>query len=158
MIEATKRRVSEKADICLMDLESKFSFEDNSFDFILRSLTLHYIKDWDITFSELKRMLKPSEIFLYSVHHPFSDIELLEDLSYYSAELIIDNWDKEGKLFTVPFFRRPLQSILNKTIQYFSIEKVIEPQPTLRFRELDPEKYEKLQKKPQFLIIKAKKH
>lgn len=155
MVEATKRRVEEKATVICLDLEEKLPFENNTFDLIISSLTLHYIKDWNNTFSEFKRILKPNGLFLFSIHHPFTDVQLLEDANYFTTELIIDEWKKEGKSFKVPFYRRPLQSIINETVNYFSIEEVIEPVPTMGFKEQAPEKYERLMKSPQFLIIKA---
>lgn len=153
MVEATKRRVGEKAEIICLDLETKLPFEDNTFDIIISSLTLHYIKDWGQVFSEFHRVLKSNGIFLYSVHHPLMDIAMSQNKDYFSTELNIDQWKKEGKLFHIPFYRRPLHSILNETVEYFIIEKIIEPQPTLQYKMKAPESYEKLMKNPHFLII-----
>jgi hypothetical protein len=47
--------------------------------------------------------LKPKGIFLFSIHHPVSEIKLLHVPNYFSTELIIDRWIKEGKTFEVPF-------------------------------------------------------
>lgn len=158
MVHSTRKRVGDKAKVLCMDLEEKLPFEDNSFDFIISSLTLHYIRDWSHTFREFQRILKPKGRLLFSIHHPFTDIKLLQDANYFSTELIIDQWKKEGKSFEVPFYRRPLQQILNETLSYFSIGEVIEPTPTQRFKALAPEKYDRLMKSPQFLIIKAIHH
>jgi SAM-dependent methyltransferase len=155
MVSSTVRRVGNKANVLCLDLEANLPFKDNSFDYIISSLTLHYIKEWSLTFSEFQRILKPKGVFAFSVHHPFSDIKLLQDANYFSTQLIIDKWDKDGKSFEVPFYRRPLNLILNETLKYFSIEEFIEPQPTIKFKEKAPEKYEMLLKSPQFLIIKA---
>ncbi|MED4018253.1 class I SAM-dependent methyltransferase [Sutcliffiella cohnii] len=155
MVSATKRRIGNRADVRCLDLEEKLPFADHTFDYIVSSLTLHYIKDWSHTFQEFHRILKPNGILLYSVHHPFSDIELLEEPSYFSTELIIDRWNKVGKVYDVPFYRRPLQDIMNVTGTYFSIEKIIEPQPTEAFKRMKREAYIKLMKRPQFLIIKS---
>lgn len=155
MVYATKRRVGEQADVVCLDLEEDLPFEDNTFDLIISSLALHYLRDWHETFKEFKRVLKQDGIFMFSVHPPFTDIALLEDFHYYSTELIIDRWNKEGKVFHVPFYRRPLQTILNDTLTYFAVEKVIEPKPTPLFKEQAPEKYEKLLNRPNFFIIRA---
>jgi len=155
MVRSTNRRVGDKATILCLDLEANLPFENNSFDFIISLLTLHYIKDWSLTFSEFQRVLKPNGVFLFSIHHPFTDIKLLQDAHYFSTEMIIDNWTKEGKSFEVPFYRRPLHKILNETLNYFSIEKVIEPKPTMNFKAYAPDKYEALMNSPQFLIVKA---
>jgi SAM-dependent methyltransferase len=155
MVAATKRRVGEKAEVFCLDLEAVTPFEDNTFDITVSSLTLHYVKEWSQTFREFKRILKPKGILLFSVHHPFMDIKLSENKDYFSTELIIDTWKKEGKEFKVPFYRRPIHSILNETLLHFTIENVIEPQPTINFKLQAHEKYENLMKNPHFLIIKA---
>lgn len=157
MVEATKRRIGERAEVLCLDLEEILPFEDDSFDVIISSLVLHYIQDWNKPFNEFRRVLKPNGILLYSVHHPFMDIKLSVNGDYFSNELIIDQWRREGKLIDVPFYRRPLHMLINETLEFFSIEKLIEPQPTREFKIQEPEKYEKLMKNPHFLIVKALK-
>jgi SAM-dependent methyltransferase len=141
--------------LCL-DLETELPFEDDCFDFIVSSLTLHYIEDWDRTFREFQRVLRKDGTFLFTIHHPFTDINWLEEAHYFSTELIHDRWHKEGKVYEVPFYRRPLSEIMNKTLAYFSIENVIEPLPTLEFKKQSPKSYERLMKNPQFLLIRAR--
>lgn len=157
MAEAAKRRVEDHAQVLCLDLEEALPFEDESFDFILSSLTLHYLKDWEGTFTEFHRVLKPGGSFLFSVHHPLTDIRLLDSPEYFSTELIIDEWKKDGKMFKVPFYRRPLNEILNRTLAHFELVQVVEPLPTEAFRERDPERFERLMKEPNFLIVDAKK-
>ncbi|MGM9987202.1 MAG: class I SAM-dependent methyltransferase [Bacillaceae bacterium] len=157
MVEATKRRVGDNATVLCLDLEEKLPFEDESFDIITSSLVLHYIKDWNKPFAEFHRVLKPNGIFLFSVHHPFMDLKLTTSGDYFDTEHIIDEWERKGKIIEVPFYRRPFQEIINKTVAHFSLEQLIEPQPTLAFKEILPEKYERLMKNPHFLIVKARK-
>ncbi|WP_144510072.1 class I SAM-dependent methyltransferase [Bacillus sp. FJAT-22090] len=157
MIEATKRRIGKNAKVLCMDLEEKLPFADETFDVILSSLVLHYLKDWSKPFSEFRRILKPDGKLLFSVHHPFMDIKLSENGDYFSTEFIIDQWEREGTLIEVPFYRRPLQEIVNETAAYFLLEKLIEPQPTRAFQKVELVKYEKLMKSPHFMIVKAVK-
>lgn len=155
MVEAAKRRVGSKAEVRCLDLSMDLPFTDNSFDIILSSLALHYIKDWRNTFAEFRRILKPSGFLLFSVHHPFMDIKMSQSGEYYLTELIIDQWNKNGQKVEVPFYRRSLQSIMNDTLAYFTIEKITEPQPTRAFQMKAPEKYKRLMSSPHFLIVKA---
>lgn len=157
MVEATYRRVGNKAEVLCCDLEGKLPFADESFDLIVGSLVLHYVQDWKPTFAEFQRILKPKGSLIFSIHHPMMDIHLSEEKEYFNTELIIDTWKRQGKLIKVPFYRRPLQTILNETLSYFSIEKILEPQPTEECKEKAPESYERLTKNPHFLIIKAEK-
>ena len=155
MVAATKRRVGKGVEVFCLDLEEKLPFDDASFDYIVSSLVLHYIEDWGKVFRAFKRVLKPNGIFLFSTHHPFMDIKLAENNDYFSTELIIDQWKRGNKTIDVPFYRRPMHVILNETLTYFTIEDVIEPQPTKHFERKNPKKYEKLMKNPHFLIVKA---
>lgn len=157
MVEATKRRVGENAKVLCLDLEEKLPFEDDTFDVVISSLVLHYIKDWSKPFSEFHRIMKPNGRLFFSVHHPLMDIKLSASGDYFSNELIIDHWKREGKLIEVPFYRRPLHEIVNETVAYFSLEKLIEPQPTIAFKEEESEKYEKLMKNAHFMLVEARK-
>lgn len=155
MIEAAKRRLGANATVLNMSLEEKLPFADATFDYIVSSLVLHYIKDWTFTFQQFKRILKPNGMLLYSVHHPFMDRRLSKSDDYFATELIVDKWKKGGKLVEVPFYRRPQQEIVNTTLKYFSLSELIEPQPTKSCYVKEPDQYEKLMKNPHFLIIKA---
>ncbi|MDX8045602.1 class I SAM-dependent methyltransferase [Gracilibacillus sp. S3-1-1] len=155
MVHATKRRVDKKAEIHCHDLTEPLPFENDSFDMVISSLTLHYLKDWHPTFQEFQRILKREGTLLFSVHHPASDIHLLQNGNYFSTELIIDQWHKDGKLYEVPFYHRPLTEIINQTSTYFAMEKLMEPQPTRKLQEQASETYQQLMKSPDFLIIKA---
>lgn len=157
MVKATKRRIKEKAEVLCCDLEKDLPFENESFDFIVSSLVLHYIKDWSKPFSEFRRILKPNGTLLFSVHHPFMDLKLSDNGDYFSTEYIVDQWKRQGKLIDVPFYRRPLQQILNETLGYFSLKKIVEPQPTKEFQLKEPEKYKKIMKNPHFFIVKAER-
>ena len=51
------------------------------------------------------------------------------------------------------FYRRPLSKLLQPLINAgLSIEQLVEPEPTQEFKELLPEAYERLLKRPNFLF------
>ncbi|ANU23208.1 class I SAM-dependent methyltransferase [Planococcus donghaensis] len=157
MVNHTQKLLGEKTSVICLDLEETLPFQDETFDFVVSSLTLHYLKDWSVTFQELHRVLKPEGSFLLSIHHPLTDLKLLDDVDYFSTELIVDSWNKGGKTYNVPFFRRSLGEVFESLLAHFTIEKVIEPKPTEVFKELAPKQYEKLLKSPNFLILKVRK-
>ena len=157
MVEATKRRVKDKANVLCLSLEEELPFEDNSFDLIISSLVLHYINDWELTFKEFQRILKPGGQFIFSVHHPSMDVKKTKEGDYFSHEFIKDKWNRDGKIIEVPFYRRPMQAIVNETLRYFKLERLIEPQPTKAFEIINPKDYHKLMTNPHFLIINASK-
>jgi ubiquinone/menaquinone biosynthesis C-methylase UbiE len=156
MIEATKRRVGDACTAICTDLSAKLPFEDDTFDFIVSSLTLHYIQDWDRTFQEFSRVLKKDGTILFSVHHPMMDSQFSLSDIYFDCELVKDTWNKSGKLIDVYFYRRPMQDIINHTTKHFTFCRMIEPTPTEYFKEKNEQAYRKLIKTPAFLLIEAK--
>lgn len=122
---------------------------------IVSSLTLHYLKDWTSTFQEFNRILKAGGTFLFSVHHPFMDFTRFDCEDYFNTQLLSDTWNKPNITIDVSFYRRPLNSIVNETIQIFDLDKLIEPKPQERMKMANEESYDYLMTNPHFLIIKA---
>lgn len=160
MIEMTKKRIGDKANIIRADLNEPLSFiEDGSVDAVLSSLTLHYLKHWEVPMAEFRRILKPSGYFIFSVHHPFMDFTFFHRDNYFLTEILSDEWETDKDKVKVQFYRRPLYKIVSPVLEAgFIIEKLLEPMPTEKFKELQPEVYEKLTKRPQFLFIRARKN
>ncbi|MEC0255554.1 class I SAM-dependent methyltransferase [Paenibacillus lautus] len=164
MIEACKRRVGSEATIVECDLTEALPFADEAFGYIVSSLTLHYIEEWMPTFREFQRVLKPGGSLIFSVHHPFMDYKLVERQDYFARALLREVWNKpESGPVEVVFYRRPMQEIINVTSSCFSIEEIVEPQPSLEHKD-KPEAgawmakwYERLMTNPHFLIVKARK-
>lgn len=159
MIKMTQKRLDGKAQIIQADLNEPLDFiKDSSLDIVLSSLTLHYIKNWEPPLSEFMRILKPLGCLIFSVHHPFMDFAVYHRENYFATELLTDEWDTSAGKVKVQFYRRPLHKIISAVIQAgFTIEKLLEPLPTEKFRETQPEIYKRLTKKPHFLFIRARK-
>lgn len=158
MIEMTKKRVGNKAKVLWADLNEPLNFiEDKSLDIVLSSLTLHYIKNWEPVMCEFRRVLKKEGILVFSVHHPFMDFTAFKKENYFLSELLNDEWETSNGKVKVQFYRRPLNKIITSVIDAgFMIEKLLEPMPTEQFKIEQPDVYDRLTKRPQFLFIRAK--
>lgn len=159
MIEMAKKRVGDKAEIVRADLNEPLNFiKDESLDVVLSSLTLHYIKNWDVVMSEFNRILKKEGHLIFSIHHPFMDFTVFNKENYFLTELLEDEWNTSNGKVKVQFYRRPISKIISSVIDSgFVIEKLLEPMPTEEFKVELPIKYDRLTKTPQFLFIRVKK-
>lgn len=159
MIEMTRKRVGDRAEIVQADLNKPLDFiGDQSQDIIISSLTLHYLKDWTGVMSEFHRILVKEGILIFSVHHPFMDFAVFNKENYFLTELLTDEWQTPNGSVTVNFYRRPLSAIIAFVLEAgFIIEQLQEPLPTEKFKEEQPKEYERLLKKPHFLFVRARK-
>lgn len=155
MVESTKKRINEKAEVYVANLNEKLSFKDNYFDLIISSLTLHYVKNLDFTLKELSRILKPKGKLIFSIHHPIMTY-LYFSLENYFEEILLE--DVINKI-PVYFYHRSFNKISNSLYNNnFLIERIIEPKPIGKFKEQDERNYKKLNKKPHFIIFKTIKY
>ena len=159
MIEMTRKRVGNGANVVRADLNEPLTIiADNSLDVVLSSLTLHYLKSWEMVMSEFNRILKDEGYLVFSVHHPFMDFTAFKKENYFLNELINDEWQTNNGTVKVQFYRRPLNAIIASVIDAgFTIEKLLEPMPVKQLKTKHPNIYDRLARKPQFLFIRAKK-
>ncbi|MBO8160155.1 MAG: class I SAM-dependent methyltransferase [Thermosipho sp. (in: Bacteria)] len=155
MIEAAKRRAGNKAKIIETDLNKKLPFENNYFDMIISSLTLHYVRNIATTLKEFNRVLKQNGKLIFSIHHPLMTYLHFQIENYFDEVLLEDKINK----IPVYFYHRSFTTIFKALNENgFLVEDLLEPKPTEKFKEYDRENYIKLNKKPHFLIIKTLKY
>ncbi|WP_088034440.1 class I SAM-dependent methyltransferase [Evansella clarkii] len=155
MVEAAQQHYGAEVTFLCHDLQEPLPFEDDSFDIIVSSLTLHYIKDWTSTFQEFSRILKAGGMLLFSVHHPFMDFTRFDCKDYFKTQLLKETWKKPDITIDVSFYRRPMHCIINETTQFFHLDKLIEPKPQEKMKVIKEEAYFYLMTRPHFLIVKA---
>ena len=71
MAKLARRRIGDRATVLVADLGEPLSFaQDASFDLVVGSLVLHYLRDWTPVLSEFRRVLTGDGVVVFSTHHP----------------------------------------------------------------------------------------
>ncbi len=159
MLEHARARTGDRADIVEADLGAPLDFLDESdFDLVIAPLVIDYLPDWPAAFSEFHRVLKVGGRFIASKEHPASDYTQRHAGSYFEKQLIGAVWRGFDDPVEVTAWHRPLQDLINALADAgFVIERLVEPLPIPKFREADPDDYEKLLRWPGFLCVRAVK-
>jgi ubiquinone/menaquinone biosynthesis C-methylase UbiE len=159
MINHAKSRVGTKAILIAANMEEPLSFfEDNSFDGVLCSLAIAYVKDHVMLFKEFNRVLHPDGWFVFSTEHPFFSYRYFNIENYFETKEVSCDWHGFAKVVTMPSYYHSLGSISDAlTDNGFIIEKILEPKPIDKFKDADNEDYNKLMKFPLFICMRARK-
>jgi ubiquinone/menaquinone biosynthesis C-methylase UbiE len=164
-----------------MDME-QLDFEDASFDLAYSSLAIHYVDDWTKPLKEARRILRPGGLYVFSCGHPIdSAVEyVVEDEFKYAllgrrvnqktrertvyGDYLVPDGDGvqpvTGRLADaeITVFHRTFSKMIEQILASgFSIERMIEPQPTEGMKSIDPAIYEQLTRIPSFMIWVLKK-
>ncbi|MEY9844567.1 class I SAM-dependent methyltransferase [Streptacidiphilus sp. MAP5-3] len=157
MVELARRRLGDGADLLVADLGSPLPYPDDTFDDVVASLVLHYLKDWGPALAELRRVLKPGGRLIVSVEHPFA-IHLMHreagraaEYTYFDTTYWTDEWTMDGRTAPMSRWHRPLHAMADAfTSAGFRITAISEPEPDAAARELFPEV---IAAKPRFLCF-----
>jgi SAM-dependent methyltransferase len=129
-------------------------FADASFDLVNCALAIHYADDRAAALLEFFRVVRPGGAVVISTQHPTTDW-LRKGGSYFETRLEQDVWEREGNEYAVTFWREPLSALCAAATEAgFLIEELIEPLPADSMKERWPEHWEKLHRRPGFLILR----
>jgi SAM-dependent methyltransferase len=129
-----------------------------SYDILIGSLTLHYIRDWNPLLLEFYRVMKAGGRVFMTTHHPLAMFLYLQPESYYDFKLVEDTWGTPGSQFKVRYYNRPLTEVLRPLLKSnFRIESFEEMLPDESLKESHPELYQRLIERPGFLFIELEK-
>jgi SAM-dependent methyltransferase len=160
MVRLARQRLGDRVKVWLVNLEKPLVFaSDASFDIIVAPLVMDYIEDWAGVFKEFYGLLASPGIFIFSIEHPYSKYDdHRQTCNYFDTGLVSFTWRGFGKPVSVPSYRRPLAAVINPLIGAgFTIDRILEPQPTEEFKSADPQDYEVLMRSPGFMCIRALK-
>jgi len=166
MIEfAKKHNDNNKIEFICCAVED-LSFKNESFNLVVSSLVLHYVKNYREIISKIYKILDVGGIFIFSMEHPVVTSQnpmqgwILDEqgkktywpVDYYSKESERkQSWFIDG----VIKYHRKMETIINELIEVgFQIECIKEPEVISEFLVERPE-LEEHSRRPPFLIVKC---
>lgn len=166
MLEVAQEKfTSQKITFLKQDI-SAIDFDKEQFDIVFSSLAFHYVKDYNLLIEKISNLLKPEGELIFTVEHPVFTAYGSQDWIYDEAGEIlhfpVDRYYDEGERKAVFLetemkkYHRTLTTYLETLLQHnFSIERVVEPEPPIKF--LSSGKRNNEMRRPMFLIVSAKK-
>lgn len=157
------------------NMNNKLKYKDNSFDLVVSSLAIHYIKNVKKLFSEVNRVLKKGGHFVFSTGHPIFDMlnENLEKSSeakiqikrvgkkriikgnYFDESQKLANLGSLGNFMTISYtFETLIKLGLNNG---FELIDYVDAKPVFSSKKYDSEKYKLTSTLPTFILFKWKK-
>ncbi|SDF99038.1 Methyltransferase domain-containing protein [Sinosporangium album] len=156
LVGLAHERLGDRAELRVHDIAQPFDFlPDASVDVVVSSLTLHYLKDWVPALAEFRRVLAPGGTVVMSTHHPLNDFEISPSGDYFRVEELRDEWPSFGPPTpVVRFYRRPLgRMIADVHHAGLVLRDLYEPRAEPAQRERFGERFDKLSRKPWFLVL-----
>ncbi len=119
---------------------------------------VHYLEDLVPLFKEVHRVLKQGGQFIFSTHHPLVDFEDNAFNNYFAVERITEDWNTVGEPVEVSFFRRSFTNLFDSLAESgFTLDKFSEGQPDPAMKEVSPETFDKLSRRPNFIFYSRKR-
>ncbi|GEN11458.1 2-polyprenyl-6-hydroxyphenyl methylase / 3-demethylubiquinone-9 3-methyltransferase [Myxococcus fulvus] len=132
-----------------------------SFDRIICSLALDYVRHLAPVFGEFRRVARPGALLVFSMGHPmrdWNDVRCRGDGTYFDTTRFGMYWSGFGEPKPyVQGYRRPLADILNALAETgWMLDRVVEPKPHDDMKVADPRLFEELSQAPGFICIRAR--
>jgi SAM-dependent methyltransferase len=156
MIEAARQRFGDSIGFEVADFGQRLPFDDDSFDGILSSLALHYVKELAVPIAEFARVLRSSGWLVVTLDHPAAVYPGRPGGSYFEAEVITETWCKAGVSVEQSFWRHPLEEVVNAFADNgFLIERIAEAKVDDEARARFPLESATIEGHPSFIAFKA---
>ena len=156
MIEIAKHRTKGRADLFVANMENPIStLTDNTFDMVVSSLAIDYVKNWKVPLGEFYRVLKAEGRLVISVQHPLAAYLWYKPKSGFGVQYVEAEWRGfGGEPVTVPDYYRSFSEMINPLIASgFQITEIVDTKPIDTLKDIHPEKFATYSKQPTFMII-----
>ena len=142
----------------------KLPYKNKSFDIVLAALMMEYFSCWDKVLEEVRRVLKPKGIFVFSTGNPVMNASVrimhrgkkIRDVQHYFKEgLHVSPWDVDGKEIPMKWHHKTYGTIVKNIVKHgFMILDYEDAKPLPQSKKYFPEHYAKCINKPIFCTWK----
>ena len=158
LLSIAAKRLGGRASFKRADVGEPLPFEDASFDCVLASLVMHYLRDWEPTLAEFYRVLAANGRLVISTHHPFMDHALADGDDYFATYQFDEEWQLGECIASMRFWHRPLSDMTRALNDAgFALDSIEEPAPDPVVRDRDPEAWQSLTREPRFIFFVGKR-
>ena|SRR3989344_3689705 len=141
---------------------------NEKFDIILASLVVHYLKDWNKMLREIKRVLKPNGLFIFSTGNPVCEVRERINYKgrkfrtfgdYFNERKIYGIWRNfNGKDLKVASYHITYETLIRRILSNgFEIIGYKDCFPLKKAKKLFPEEYKDSLKTIHFCVWKVRK-
>lgn len=156
MIELAREKTQGRAQIFVGDMALPLAnLKNASFDLVVSSLAIDYVRDWTTPLHEFYRVLKPQGRLVFSVQHPTATYLWYKPASAFGVQYAEIQWSSfGGEPVMMPDHYRSFADMINPILEAgFQIQKVQDTKPIEALRAVDPERFEKYNRQPSFMIF-----
>ncbi|TCO48950.1 class I SAM-dependent methyltransferase [Actinocrispum wychmicini] len=154
LLDLARDRVGPSVPLRRADLAQPLDFADDSFDMVMSSLVMHYLRDWGPTLREFRRVLVPGGRLVMSTHHPFMGLRIGRTDDYFATYTFTEDWQRGGRTMHMRFWHRPLRDMFRAfRAAGFTVDVIEEPDPLPEMATADPSGHEHLTRLPQFVFF-----
>jgi SAM-dependent methyltransferase len=151
MINISREHCHNKGEFITADL-AKVRFAPASFDLVIASLSLMYLKDIKPVFKNFSKWLRPRGRLIFSIYHPVRFLHKIPDFDFSKPRKVWIHLD--GCDVTVFNYYHPMENYFGAlTTNGFEIRKFIEPVLHKRYKGWPEDNY----RIPRSIVIEAQK-
>ncbi|WP_201746221.1 class I SAM-dependent DNA methyltransferase [Veronia nyctiphanis] len=158
MIEITRAKIGSNHKAYVQDISIGLPNEKSGeFDVVICPLAIHYLKDLNPLFSDVRRVLKHNGQFIFSTNHPNVDFRSSPSGDYFATEEINEEWHTLGRPVPVTYYRRPISALAGSiSCSGMVISNIFEGLPTEELKKASLAVFEKLSTKLSFMFYVCK--
>lgn len=157
MIELARARAQGNVEWLVADLAQPLPLPDASFDLVVSSLAIDYVRDWSVPLAEFHRLLVANGRLVFSVQHPLGSYEWFQPPTAFGVHYCEATWRGfTDEPVVVPDYYRSFEEIINPLLEAgFRLQGLHETRPVEALKAIDPRRYERGTRFPTFMVVSA---